>query len=371
MRKYNWKKILIRTVWVIAGIGTIVLLGAAMQKKNQKRCADIKIELTGVDRHMFIDEKDVLDILNAAGAVAGNKLSELNLRAMETVVERNPWVKNAEMFLDNNHFLQVKIEERQPVARVFTLGGSSFYLDSGSMRLPLSEKLSARVPIFTGFPSDKKILAGPDSALLKNIVRLGQYIMADSFWMAQVAQVAITPQSNFELVPVIGDHLVALGNADELDSKFKRLYTFYRKAWLQNGINTYERLDVQYHNQVVAVQKGTTKAKVDSARSLEIIQGLLAQAEAGLFDSLSAKEILKTDIPKPPKDSGRIIKPAMLLIRSGIHPIIKTNSTTVANNNTNTKTLSNGKKQKSEDKKQFIQKPATSVGQPKAVMKRN
>ena len=253
MRKYNWKKILIQTVWVIAGLGTIVLLGAAMQKKNQKKCADIRIELTGVERHMFIDEKDVLDILNAAGAVAGTKLSELNLRAMETVVERNPWVKNAEMFLDNNHFLQVKIEERQPVARVFTLGGSSFYLDSGAMRLPLSEKLSARVPIFTGFPSDKKILAGPDSALLNNIVTLGQYIMADSFWMAQVAQVAITPQSNFELVPVIGDHLVALGNVDELDSKFKRLYTFYRKAWLQNGINTYEKLDVQYHNQVVAV----------------------------------------------------------------------------------------------------------------------
>jgi cell division septal protein FtsQ len=36
---------------------------------------------------------------------------------MEGVVEKNPWVKNAEMFLDNNQVLQVMIEERQPVAR--------------------------------------------------------------------------------------------------------------------------------------------------------------------------------------------------------------------------------------------------------------
>ena len=223
MRKYNWKKILINTFWILAGVGTIVLLGAAMQKKNQKQCTDIKIEITGVERHMFIDEKDVQEILNASGKVTGSAISSLNLREMETVVERNPWVKNAEMFLDNNQILQVRIEERQPVARVFTLEGNSFYVDSAALRLPLSEKLSARVPIFTGFPSGKDKLARPDSALLKNIVKMGSYIITDSFWMAQVAQIDITPQAGFEMVPVMGDHVVVIGNAEDLDKKFNRL----------------------------------------------------------------------------------------------------------------------------------------------------
>jgi cell division protein FtsQ len=159
MRKYKWKKILTSTLWVMTGIGAIVLLGAAMQKKSQKLCTDIKIEITGVERHMFIDEKDVQELLNATGHVKGNPISMLNLRAMERMVERDPWVSNAEMFLDNNQVLQVRIEERQPVARVFTLDGNSFYVDSGSLRLPLSEKLSARVPSFTGFPSNKTKLA--------------------------------------------------------------------------------------------------------------------------------------------------------------------------------------------------------------------
>jgi cell division protein FtsQ len=361
MRNYNWKKILITTVWLLAGAGTIVLLGAAMQKKNQRPCTDIKIEITGVERHMFIDEKDVLDILNSAGPVTGNKLSAINLRAIETVVERNPWVKNAEMFLDNNQVLQVEIEERQPVARVFTLDGNSFYLDSAAMRLPLSDKISARVPVFTSFPSNKKILAKPDSALLGSVVKLGRYINADSFWMAQVAQVDITP-AGFELVPIIGDHIVALGNADELDRKFNRLYTFYRKAWLQNGINTYERIDVQYNNQVVAVRKGTYKKMVDSARSREIMNELMARA--GLYDSSALTAATKLDISKSVKDSVKITRPISPL---STQPN-KLQNSVVNNNKTRNKTLSNGKKSTPVIKKAVGSKQAPKA---KAVMTKN
>ncbi|GAC1440029.1 MAG: hypothetical protein NVSMB63_05980 [Sediminibacterium sp.] len=264
MGKLNWQKRLVQAAWLLAGIGTIVLMGAAMQRKNHRTCSDIRIEITGAERHMFIDEKDIVVLLNREGPVVGNTLSSLDLRGMETVAEKNPWVKNAEMFFDNRQVLQVRIEEREPVARIFTLQGQSFYLDSGGMRLPLSDKLSARVPLFTGFPSDRAVLAGPDSLLLKRVVKLGQYIQSDSFWTAQVAQVVILPGARFELVPAIGDHVVELGTAEDLDNKFGRLYTFYKKAWLQNGINRYEKLDVQYQNQVVAVKKAAAKAGVDS-----------------------------------------------------------------------------------------------------------
>ena len=326
MRRYKWKKILTRTLWLLLGIGAIVLLGAAMQKKDRKPCADIKIEITGATRHMFIDEKDVRTILNSMGTITGIAASTLDLRAMETVVEKNLWVSNAEMFLDNNQVLQVRIDERQPVARVFTLEGNSFYVDSGSLRLPLSDKLTARVPVFTGFPSDKPSLAKPDSVLLQNVVKMGKYILADSFWMAQVAQIDITPQSNFEMVPVIGDQIVTLGDAEDIEKKFNRLYTFYQKAWLQNGINTYERLDVQYDKQVVAIRKGATKAWVDSARAREAVKGLLEKVRTGMADSLVATEKPIPIFLKPVKDP------------------VKTKTPVVTNNISNKKPLSKGKK---------------------------
>lgn len=358
MQKYNWKKILTNTVWILAGTGTIVLLGAAMQKKNQKSCAGIKVEISGVEQHMFIDEKDVLDILHAGGKVEDNSIGLLNLRQMETVVEKNPWVRNAEMFIDNNQVLQVRIEEREPVARVFTLEGSSFYLDSTALRLPLSDKISARVPMFTGFPSDRKILSKPDSALLNDVVKIGRYILADSFWMAQTAQIAIMPDAGFEMIPVVGDHTVILGNADDISDKFDRLYTFYKKAWLANGIGTYETLDVKYNNQVVAIRKGTAKARIDSMQVHQLIQNLIAASSVVPSDSSVAMVPVKKDPVTERKDS--------LLYKPVKNLPAKTNSTIGINNKTNIKSLS--KKKDTAVKNQTKKKTVQKGKQPKAVM---
>lgn len=386
----NWKKIAVSILWIIAGVGTIVLLCAAVQSKNRKACADIKVEISGAERHMFIDEKDVLTLLRYIGKGKGDAISTLDLRSMEQSVERNPWVKNAEMFVDNNQVLQVRIEERQPVARVFTMDGGSFYLDSGALRLPLSDKLSARVPIFTGFPSTKKILARPDSALLENIVRMGRYIMADSFWMAQVAEIDITPQSNFEMIPVVGDHTVVLGDAEDIDKKFKRLFTFYRQAWMQNGINTYETLDVQYNNQVVAVKKGIGKARVDSARAREAMASLLAQrplvtdsnsavitpvtapavkpAVANAAPVVSKPEAAKPAVTKP-KTTGNGAKHGAV-VSAPAKVVHKTKSVNAANNKAR-KTPLTMEKKKNTNKTVQQKKVAETKQQPKAILKKH
>lgn len=361
MRKYNWKKILLNGLWILAGIGTMVLLGAAMQQKNQKTCTNVTIEITGVEQHMFIDEKDVMEMLHSVGQVAGSRIGALNLRQMESLVEQDPWVKNAEMFIDNNQVLQVKIEERQPVARVFTLGGNSFYLDSNALRLPLSDKLSARVPVFTGFPSDKSILAKPDSVLLNDIVRVGKYILADSFWMAQVAQVDITPGTGFELVPLLGDHTVILGGVDDLDRKFRKLGTFYHKAWLQNGINTYEKLDIQYDNQVVAIRKGSSQARIDSAKAHALMQAMMNQPAPGFPDSGRVSN------PAPVIKKDTVVKKP--LVTTSLKPVAKANSATVTNNKAMNKPLTNVKK--ATTKKAVQKKPAVRNKKPRAVMTRN
>ena len=337
MKKISWKKILVAVVWTLAGAGTIVLFGAAMKKKNQLLCDDIKIEIKGDAKNLFIDEQEVLALINSTGPVKNSIISELNLRQMESLVEKNLWVSNAEMFFDNNRVLQVIIEERQPVARVFSLDGGSFYLDSAALRLPLSEKLSAKVPVFTGFPSDKSVLSKPDSALLFDVVKIGKYILADSFWMAQISQVNIDQQGNFEMVPLIGDHMVLFGGVENMDRKFDRLYTFYQKAWLQNGINKYEVVDVQYENQIVAVNKGARKAWADSAKALAMIRGMMDRTAAALADSTN-----KTIIPM--KDSVKVHPTITVPATTVDKQKTKTNTTASGNNKTNAKPLSDEKK---------------------------
>ncbi len=266
-KSINWKNLFWNSCWILFSIGLIVLFGASIQKKNNKQCSAIKIEITGAEKHLFIDEKDVMDLLLANGPIKGQMIHSLPLRKMEAAVEQNKWVKNAEMFFDNNQVLQISIEERQPVARMFQVDGSSFYLDTAAVILPLSSKLSARVPVFTGFVKESII----DTPLIQQIINLATFIGADSFFSAQISQIDIRPDRKFEFIPLIGDHLIVFGDATELSDKFKKLKAFYLSAWLKNGMNTYETLDLQYKNQLVAVKKGTANSVADSAAAMNLL----------------------------------------------------------------------------------------------------
>src|SRR3954454_2471218 len=240
MRIDMWKKWLQISLWSLLGVGTCTLLIAAMQKKDEKACSGIKINIDGVKDNVFIDDKDVMAIMKINGAVKGKEVSEINLRNIEEQLEKNAWVKDADLFFDNNQVLHAKIEEREPIARIFTLSGKSYYIDSSCKMLPLSDERSARVPMFTSFPSDKKILSKPDSLVLRDVKRVAQYINADSFLTAQVGQIDITSQGTYEIIPVLGDQLIRIGDAEGLDEKFRKLKSFYKQVWAKTGFEKYE-----------------------------------------------------------------------------------------------------------------------------------
>lgn len=335
-----WKKRIIQTVWILVGVGTMVLFGAAMVKKNEKRCAGIQVEIAGAAQHMFLDEKDILGILTASNPVTGKSIGKTNLRYLENKLERNSWVQNAEMYFDNKQFLQIRIIERQPIARVFVSGGGSFYVDSTGFRLPISDKLSARVPVFTNFPSNKPRLSNPDSALLRGIVKLASFIQADSFWMAQISQVNINGQANFEMIPLIGDQLILLGDAEMLEKKFNRLAAFYQQALLQQGINTYEKLDVRFEDQVVAVRRGSGKALVDSAQANKMIAELAVKKVPAPVQAL-------TEPASKPAAVKPVVKKDTAVIAKALMPqknINKKKASNQINNKTINKSLTNGQK---------------------------
>ena len=198
------------------------------------------------------------------------------------------------MWFDNKNVLHVEVYEREPIARIFTTAGNSFYIDSTEKKLPLSDRVSARVPVFTGF-TDKKVYSGKDSSLLGDVKNLATYIKNDPLWMSQVAQVDITADKNFELSPVVGDHLIKLGNGKDIEKKFDRLMIFYKQVLAQKGFDAYSIIDVQYAGQVVGTRRGTEKSKVDTVMLKRRVHEMLRQVQ-DQYDSIVA---LKPTIEKP------------------------------------------------------------------------
>lgn len=279
---------MLTTLWVAMGAGLVVLLVAAIRKEDTQLCTGINVVIKGVSNNFFVDKKDILKSIDEYidGSPVGQSVNLLNLKVLENDLQKNIWVKQAQLYFDNNAMLQVIVIEREPVARVFTNSGTTFYIDSATTMLPLSEKYSARLPVFTGFPSDKAVLLKQDSLLLKDIYTISMAIQQDTFWMAMIDQIDITPQRNFELVPKVGNSIIIFGDAVNATEKLQKLLLFYKEVIVKTGWDKYSVINVQYANQIVAKRKGAEDKTSDSLRTLQLMHLMAYTAEQQANDSL-------------------------------------------------------------------------------------
>ena len=281
--------------WIILSVGGLTLLIGAMETKNARPCNGYHITIQGATQGDFVDQKDVLKILNGInGFIKGKPMKEFDLKKMEDGLEMDPWIQNAELYFDNNRELQVKVVEKEPVARIFTSTGTSFYIDSTLHRMPLNEKFTPRLPVFTDFPSDKKWLHGKDSAMMKEIKDISLFLLQDSFWMAEIDQVDINPAREFEMIPKVGNHKVVFGNGEEIAVKFRKLFIFYNDVLNKTGWNTYSVVNISYHNQVVATRKDIKSIRADTLLARQWVRQMIRNTkEQALADSAKKKALME------------------------------------------------------------------------------
>ena len=278
--KTTIRKVLFIVIWLCIGGGMVSLLLAAITKKNNGLCKDYTISIEGGGKNnLFIDNKDVEQLLFKAtkGPLKGDPIAAFNLYELEQMLEKNTWVDEADMYFDNKDVLHVSITEKEPIARIFTTDGNSFYINDNGKKMPLSDKLSARVPVFTGY-ADKKKMNAADSLFLKQVTNVAEFIENNPFWMSQVAQIDITDDGNFEMIPLVGNHPVKLGNGENIEKKFNRLMIFYKQVLSKTGFDKYKIIDVQYKGQVV-VSKSALDRKVDAEQLKKNVEKLLRQSE--------------------------------------------------------------------------------------------
>lgn len=298
------KKKLIFLLWVLFGCGLITLLVAARGARKNAVCPDFKISIEGKNNQIFIDEKEIVHIAKDNGVGKGIPAKDIKLQNIESALKANPWISHAKMYFDDENNLCASIWESEPIARVFTLEGNSFYIDTATRILPLHPAVIARLPVFTSFTSSNAKLSKPDSLLLVDVKKVAEFIIVDSFWNAFVSEVNIRPDRTFEIVPTLGNTIITLGRGDNLAEKFDRLYSFYKQVWTKTGFNRYEKLDVRCYNQVVATRRG------GAAYQLKDTATINAQSNSRWnLKQLEKSGIINTDTTKNNKSKKTVSKP--------------------------------------------------------------
>lgn len=269
-------------MWIAVAVGMVTIITAAMKVQNTSLCKGYEVRIIGFEEDkLFTSEVNIVKLLKAAtkGDIKGQRISEFNLPGIEDLLEQSAWVYNAELYFDNMDILRVNVTERKPLARVFTNVGESFYIDEAGRQIPLSERISLDVPVFTGYPN-KKIMNAEDSTLVQNVIATASFISTDPFWSSQVSQIDIGYNGikgwQMEMIPVVGNHRVQLGDGSDIATKFHRLFLFYDQVLKRKGFDKYKTIDVQYNGQVVGVKENYTK--IDSIQLRKNIESLLEQS---------------------------------------------------------------------------------------------
>ncbi len=270
MKKIKFKKVLILVLWIAVVSGILVTLGFvdAREQEVKGKLPDITINDDG--KNYFIDADDIRDFLRSRRDTLLNQpMREINVYELEKALNAHPAIANAEVSVDVNGAANIDIRQRNPLLRIINMNGESYYIDDEARLMPLSENYTARVPVASGFISEKyvqyyrsNIHALADDTLasrntvLDEVYKVAAYMAKDTLIGNLIQQIYINQEREMELYPVVGTHKIIFGDGSAIEEKFEKLKIFYKEGLnSMNNWNKYTAINLKYKDQVVCTKK--------------------------------------------------------------------------------------------------------------------
>lgn len=252
----KWKLNMRKEIKVAVSVLAIsFLIAFSEHKQDGLLCKNIVIELDNTTENHFLDEADIMKLVEGSGqAIKGTSLDHINLKAIETRLKYDKHILDADLFGDLKGNLIVNVELRRPIARIVQENAPDAYIAEDGVIMPVSENYTSRVVLISG-GYVKTLLASEDISKLeegKQLLELIEFVNEDKFWKAQIAQLDINSSGKITIYPQVTGQIVQFGNAEEIESKFKKLMIFYKEILPQRGWTRYERVNLEYEGQVIA-----------------------------------------------------------------------------------------------------------------------
>jgi cell division protein FtsQ len=270
LKKINYKKVIVVIAWCFAVCGIALSLSFINKQEKNLIVSSININITNPAENSFLNETDVQDYFNSRNELLlNNQYKNINIPLLEKALNNHPSVANAEISADLNGELKIDVEQRKPILRIINQDGESYYIDSQSKLMPLSENYTARVLVANGIINEPyarrsdftvtQIKNNPtynQISVLDDLWDLTTYINQDSTLIALIHQINVTKNKEIELIPVMGDHKIIFGQAINIEEKFNKLKVFYKEGLTKtNSWNKYSAINIKYKNIIVGTKK--------------------------------------------------------------------------------------------------------------------
>ncbi len=248
-----FKKILKLAGFLVLIIFIIGTLAFTSSESKSIICNNIEI-VYDEDDEISVEKEQILKIINSAdNKIIEKTLGEINGEELEDKIKEIPAVLSADAYKlivnkdgDYKGVLVVKVKHREPVMRVIASSGN-YYLDEFGKKIPVSVNYSSNVLVATGNISQK--------FASEKLLPFVKYVNGNEFWHAQIEQIHVSEKGDVILVPLIGDHLIELGEVENYTEKLNIMREFYKQVLVKNNWDKYEKISLKYNNQVVAKRR--------------------------------------------------------------------------------------------------------------------
>ncbi len=244
----------------------VLFLSFSANRSGELLCNDLQIIMDDTLKSGFLDKLDIEHIiLSEEKEILGYPVTAINTRKLENKIRTLPYIKEAEIYHDLNGIMYVKVLQREPIVKVLTKTGSGYFMDNEGYLFSPKGDFTPYIMVANGYFTE-----GNEIKAIRNISDLSDtdkykewfellmilnFIRNDKFWRSQLVQIYYNRNQEFEIIPRVGAHQILLGNAENLELKFRNLKILYEEGLAYEGWNNYEIINLKYNNQVICSKR--------------------------------------------------------------------------------------------------------------------
>ena len=234
----NFNRFKLLIMWFLV----LFLTAFSMFKNGERKINFDSINYLDSDFN-FTSEESVNKLLKQSDSISLKLFKrDLNLNKLEMLINKNAFIHSAEVSLNLDGEIGIKIIEKEPVFRVL---GGEYYIDSDGNKMPLSGIFSKTIPL---------IVSKVDSIYFDDLGLFGNYIKNDGFLSDHISGLEII-DDGFNIYVNNYSYLIKMNDLNDFESCLRNYKVFYKSVEKDSILDRLSSINLNFKNQVIIQKK--------------------------------------------------------------------------------------------------------------------
>ena len=214
--------------------------------KREGICQGVLVNVNDSELEI-ISRDEVMEILKEEGLdPSGRNINDFHCCDIENFMDNISLIEKCEVYKSIKGYAVIDIDCRIPIIKVYDKNNRTYHVDRKGNIIDGIHK-ALYLPIASGCIDD--------SIATNDVVAMAKAINEDEFWSSQIEQIHFDEQKHITMVPRVGNHIIEFGEAENIEEKLDKLYTFYLNGMNKIGWNKYSKLNIEFGNKVICTQR--------------------------------------------------------------------------------------------------------------------